>query len=37
MNHNGLTLVVVTHDPAVARRARREVRMEDGEIVQAHA
>jgi len=32
MNARGLTLVVVTHDPAIAQRARRVVRMDDGEI-----
>ena len=32
MNRDGLTLVVVTHDPAIAGRARRVVRMSDGEI-----
>jgi putative ABC transport system ATP-binding protein len=34
MNASGLTLVVVTHDPAVAQRARRVIRMADGEIVE---
>ncbi len=34
MNRDGLTLVVVTHDPAVADRAQRMLRMEDGEIVE---
>jgi len=33
MNRGGLTLVVVTHDAAIAERARRQVRMSDGEIV----
>jgi putative ABC transport system ATP-binding protein len=33
MSRRGLTLVVVTHDPAIAERARRVVRMADGEIV----
>ena len=33
MNAAGLTLVVVTHDPAVARRARRILVLEDGRIV----
>jgi len=33
MNRRGLTLVVVTHDPAIAERARRVVRLADGEIV----
>ncbi len=35
MNAGGLTLVVVTHDPAIAGRARRVVRMADGEILPA--
>jgi len=33
MNAAGLTLVVVTHDPAVARRARRVLVLEDGRVV----
>lgn len=33
MNAGGLTLVVVTHDPAIAQRARRVIRMADGEIL----
>ncbi len=33
MNREGKTLVVVTHDPEVAARARRIVRMSDGELV----
>ncbi len=33
MNGRGLTLVVVTHDPAIAERARRVVRLADGEIL----
>jgi putative ABC transport system ATP-binding protein len=33
MNAEGLTLVVVTHDPAVARRARRVLVLADGRIV----
>jgi putative ABC transport system ATP-binding protein len=32
MNAAGLTLVVVTHDPAVARRARRVVVLQDGSV-----
>jgi putative ABC transport system ATP-binding protein len=32
MNRNGLTMVVVTHDMAVAERARRIVKMDDGEM-----
>jgi putative ABC transport system ATP-binding protein len=34
MNANGLTLVVVTHDMAVAERAGRVIRMEDGELIE---
>jgi putative ABC transport system ATP-binding protein len=33
MNAAGLTLVVVTHDPEVAKRARRLVRMADGSMI----
>jgi len=33
MNAAGLTLVLVTHDPSVAQRARRLVRMADGAVV----
>jgi putative ABC transport system ATP-binding protein len=33
MNAQGLTLVVVTHDPAVARRARRVLVLADGRLV----
>ncbi|MGE5412823.1 MAG: ABC transporter ATP-binding protein [Syntrophomonadaceae bacterium] len=32
MNAHGLTLVVVTHDPAIGRRARHRLRLVDGEI-----
>ncbi|OFV82069.1 MAG: macrolide ABC transporter ATP-binding protein [Acidobacteria bacterium RBG_13_68_16] len=32
MNARGLTLVVVTHDPAIAGRAKRVIRMDDGAI-----
>jgi putative ABC transport system ATP-binding protein len=34
MNAAGLTLVVVTHDPAVARRARRVLVLKDGRVLQ---
>ena len=34
LNGRGLTLVVVTHDPAIAERARRNVRLDDGRIVE---
>ena len=33
LNAAGLTLIVVTHDPAVARRARRVLVLVDGRIV----
>lgn len=33
LNADGLTLVVVTHDPEIAARGRRSVRMSDGELV----
>jgi len=32
LNASGITLVVVTHDPAIGQRARRRVRMVDGRI-----
>ena len=34
LNARGLTLVVVTHDPAVGDRAGRRLRLKDGRIVQ---
>ena len=33
LNQEGLTLVVVTHDPALGERARRQIFMRDGKIV----
>jgi len=35
MNVSGLTLVVVTHDPAIGRRAARTIHLADGAIVEA--
>ncbi len=32
LNSNGLTLIMVTHDPVLGKRARRKIRMEDGQI-----
>jgi putative ABC transport system ATP-binding protein len=34
MNADGLTLVVVTHDPGIGRRARMHLRLVDGAMVQ---
>jgi len=36
LNARGITLVVVTHDPELGRRARRMVRLLDGAIDDAH-
>ncbi|MCL4179676.1 MAG: ABC transporter ATP-binding protein [Verrucomicrobia bacterium] len=33
MNRSGLTLVVVTHDPQIGGRARRQIHLMDGELV----
>jgi putative ABC transport system ATP-binding protein len=33
MNQRGLTLIVVTHDPTLGERARRQIRLRDGLIV----
>jgi len=33
LNDNGITLLVVTHDPGVARRADRVITLVDGRIV----
>jgi len=33
LNREGVTMVVVTHDPGIAKRARRRVQIVDGEIV----
>ncbi len=35
MNASGLTLIVVTHDPAIGSRASRTIRLADGAIVEA--
>jgi putative ABC transport system ATP-binding protein len=34
LNRQGILLLVVTHDPEVAARARRHVRMRDGQVVE---
>jgi putative ABC transport system ATP-binding protein len=33
MHADGLTLMVVTHDPDIGRRAARQVRLADGAVV----
>jgi putative ABC transport system ATP-binding protein len=33
LNAEGLTLLLVTHDPRIGQRSRRKLRMEDGEIL----
>jgi putative ABC transport system ATP-binding protein len=33
LNRGGMTVVMVTHDPAIGRRTERQVRMEDGRII----
>jgi putative ABC transport system ATP-binding protein len=33
LNHSGITLLVVTHDPELATRAARQIRLVDGKIV----
>jgi len=32
LNNNGITLIIVTHDPNLGKRARRKIRMEDGKV-----
>jgi putative ABC transport system ATP-binding protein len=33
LNAQGMTLIIVTHDPVLGARARRQIRMEDGSVV----
>src|SRR5262249_57135345 len=33
LNRNGCTVILVTHDPEVARRADRAIRLRDGKVV----
>jgi putative ABC transport system ATP-binding protein len=33
MNQRGLTVIVVTHDPQLGARARRQIRLSDGRVV----
>jgi putative ABC transport system ATP-binding protein len=34
LNARGLTLFVVTHDPAIGERAKRRIRMDDGDVIE---
>ncbi|WP_250565870.1 ATP-binding cassette domain-containing protein, partial [Adonisia turfae] len=36
LNHSGITVVMVTHEPAVARLTERVVWFRDGEVIHAH-
>ncbi len=36
LNHEGITVVIVTHEPDIAAHARRQVRFLDGHIVSDH-
>jgi putative ABC transport system ATP-binding protein len=36
INSGGITILVVTHDPEVAARTRRMIRLKDGRVVNAH-
>ena len=33
LNRDGTTLILVTHDPLIARRARRVIQIQDGKIL----
>ena len=34
LNNSGITLIIVTHDPELGKRAKRNIRMVDGKIVE---
>jgi putative ABC transport system ATP-binding protein len=36
MNRRGLTLLVVTHNPEIARRAPHRIRLSDGRLAEEH-
>ncbi|HUS59155.1 MAG TPA: ATP-binding cassette domain-containing protein, partial [Planctomycetota bacterium] len=35
LNQSGRTIIIVTHDPLVAARAKRQIRLVDGRVAQA--
>jgi putative ABC transport system ATP-binding protein len=37
LHRDGATIVMVTHDPELAARAQREVRIIDGQVVELEA
>jgi putative ABC transport system ATP-binding protein len=36
INNKGETIIVVTHDPSIARRAKRVLRIQDGIVSETH-
>ncbi|HEU4611733.1 MAG TPA: ATP-binding cassette domain-containing protein, partial [Kofleriaceae bacterium] len=36
INRTGITVLVVTHDPEVAARTQRTIRLKDGKVIGAH-
>jgi putative ABC transport system ATP-binding protein len=34
LNARGLTLLIVTHDPAIGQRARRHIHIDDGSVLE---